>query len=81
MMGKDYYGFIWKGELITFVHETDQFYLTIKHRPHSSWGLLSVGRSSMEKVVVVALEVILLEVKKNEGRYVLGLPSFPEYLH
>lgn len=48
-MDKDYDGFIWKGELITSVCDTDQFYLTQKHRPDSSWGLLSVGRSSMEK--------------------------------
>lgn len=55
----------WKGELITSVCDTDQFYLTQKHRPHSRWELLSVGRSSMEKVIMVALRSNSLRNKEK----------------
>lgn len=62
--------------------ETDQFCLSHKHRSRLSWGTLSVGRSSVEKGSMVALtKTSLLEIKKSEGKNLLGLSSFPELLH
>lgn len=82
MMDKDYDDFFCKGELLTFVGETEQFYLSDKHRCHSSCGPISLRRFSVKKGSMVALtRNYLLEIKKSEEKNLTGLPSFPELLH